>query len=122
MTESSQHPQRVYPTEPDTKLYAWKPAPSKIEQALEASNDDPTRQELVNMLCSIGGISVLVDGDDEDWRQTEIIVECIDRTMQSDSATKDLLTICRRAGWKLDSVTFGSRKRLTFVRSGEVRR
>lgn len=111
MTNSSH---RVYPTKPDTKLFPWKRTPSKIEQALEAANDDPTMQEFVNMLYSIDGVSVFVDGDDEDWRPTEVMVECIDKSMQSDRATRDLLTIARRAGWQLHSVTFGSRKRLTF--------
>lgn len=105
----------VYDTEPDTKLFTWKQTPSQIEQALEAANDDPTMKEYVNMLCSIDGLSVLVDGEDEDWRPTEVIVECLDKSMQSSRATRDILTISRRAGWQLHSVTFGTRKRLTFV-------
>ena len=112
---------RVYRTEPETKLYPWKRTPSKIEQALEAANDDPTMQEFVNMLCSLDGISVLVDGDDEDWRPTEVMVEIHDKTMQCDRATRDLLTIARRAGWKVHSVSFGVRKRLTFVPTDEVK-
>ena len=104
----------VYPTEPDTKLFSWKPAPTKLEQALEAANDDPTMQEFVNMLCLLDGLFVHVDGRDEDWRPTEVMVECVDKTWQCDRATNDLLTLARRAGWRLESVSFGTRKRLTF--------
>lgn len=111
----SYQPERtVYPTDPDTKLFTWKAAPSNLEQALEAANDDPTRQELVNMLCSLGGLYTHVDGTDEDWRPTTIAVECIDKTWQSDRATGDLLSLMRRAGWRLESVSFGVRKRLSF--------
>ncbi|PCR88646.1 hypothetical protein [Natrinema ejinorense] len=113
MTESDDRP--VYPLEPTTKLFTWKPAPSKLEQALEAANDDPTMQELVNMLCSLEGLFVHVDGADEGWRPTTIEIECLEETWQSHTATNDLLTLMRRAGWRLEGVTFGARKRLTFA-------
>lgn len=104
----------VYPTEPETKLFSWKPAPSTLEQALEAANDDPTRRELTNMLCSLGGLHIHVDGTNDEWRPTTIEIECLDKTWQSDRATGDLLTLMRRAGWRLESVCFGARKRLSF--------
>lgn len=73
------------------------------------------------MLCSLEGLFVHVDGRDEDWRPTEVIVECVDKTWQCDSATSDLLTLARRAGWRPQSILFGTRKRLTFqeVSDGE---
>ncbi|PGF14244.1 hypothetical protein CP556_24885 [Natrinema sp. CBA1119] len=111
---TSRSDRSVHQTDPDTKLFFWKPAPSTLEQALEAANDDPTRQELVNMLCSLGGLHVHVDGTDEDWRPTTIDIGCVDPTWQCDTATNDLLTLMRRAGWRLESVSFGARKRLTF--------
>jgi len=104
----------VYPPQSATKLYTWKPAPSELEQALEAANDDSTRRELVNMLCSLEGLFVHVDGTDEQWRPTTIELECLDKTWQCDAATRDLLTLMRRAGWRLESVSFGTRKRLSF--------
>ena len=62
----------VYPTEPEMKLFSWKPAPTKLEQALDAANDDPTFREFVNMLSSLEELFVHVDGRDEDWWPTEV--------------------------------------------------
>jgi len=101
----------------DARLAARPPSP--IEQAKEAAFDDPTRRELTNMLYGLSySVSVLVDGEDESWRPTTITVE-FDREDYG-RGTGDVLTIMRRAGWELQSVTFG-RPQLHFERAGEQR-
>ncbi|SDL09636.1 hypothetical protein [Natronorubrum texcoconense] len=102
----------VYPTEPETRLYPWQSAPSQIEQALEAARDDPSEREFIHMLHSIDGVWAIVDGHDERWRPTQITIECHDKAMKSSSATRDLITLARRAGWQLVSVGFNHRNQL----------
>lgn len=80
--------------------------PTAYEQAKEAAFDDPTRQELTNMLYDLPSVvGCMVDGEDEDWRPTRIIIEY--RRGDYGRDTDDLLTIMRRAGWQLQAVTFG---------------
>jgi hypothetical protein len=92
--------------------------PNAYEQAKEAALDGPTLRELTNMLydlsCSVG---CLVDGEDEDWRPTRITVE-FDRDDYG-RGTDDVLTIMRRAGYRLESVTFG-RPQLHFEATDET--
>ncbi|NUC74993.1 hypothetical protein HTZ84_22270 [Haloterrigena sp. SYSU A558-1] len=118
MTSESADTPEVYPTDPETRLYPWQSAPSQIEQALEAARDGPTEREFINMLHSLDGISVLADGREEEWRPTQITVECHSEAMQSSSATRDLITIARRAGWQLASVGFNYRHQLTLEERG----
>lgn len=106
-----QSSQRVHRTEPVTKLYPWQSAPSTLDQALEAANDDPSITQLVGMLCDLECLyGVGVDGEDDEWRPTTISVNFDDR---HGSGTSDVIKIMRRAGWEPVSTCF-SRNRITF--------
>lgn len=98
----------VFETGIEFRATPWRPAPNTWEQALEAARDDPTLQEFANMLCSLDGY-VDVIGEDEGFRETVVMIEGV-----PSNRTSDLLTIGRRAGWQVDSITW-ERNRVSFV-------
>lgn len=111
-TETQTQTEAPIPTDPEFRAAPWRPVPSLWEQALEAARDDPDLQALTNLLYSLPGVYVYVDGEDERWRETTIFVS-VDGPARSN--TDDVLRICRRAGWELRDVTW-ERERLEFVR------
>lgn|GEM_PF-2245916 len=114
-SESDDRP--VYSVEPAHRQTPWRPIPSQLEQALEAARDDPTLTELTGMLLDLPMVwHVTVDGDDERWRPTTIMVNLED---DHGRGTDDVIRLMRRAGWVPTSVCF-SRNRLTFEVIGET--
>lgn len=90
--------------------------PHKYEQAKERARDDLGRTELTNMVYDLPCVcEVLVDGEDEDWRPTEITVRF---TEDYGGGIDDTIAVMQRAGWRVDGVTFGTYRRLTFVERG----
>lgn len=87
--------------------------PTKTEQAKERARDDIERQELANLLYDLpGAYEVLLDGEHEDWRPTEITVGC-----ENYRATGDVAEIMAIAGWRVDRVVF-QYNRIEFVERG----
>lgn len=100
----------------DAQATARERAPGVYAQALEAAADDPERQELSNMVYGLPDVcELLVDGEDEDWRETTITVGFKDTP---GSATAHVASIMRTAGWKFDGATF-AHNRLHFVEAEE---
>ncbi len=97
-------------TDPEFRQAPWRPVPSRIEQALEAARDDPSECEFITMLCSLECGYVDVNGQNESWRPTCVMISHV-----PSSRTGDVIRIARRAGWELEDVTF-ERDRLEFRR------
>jgi len=90
--------------------------PHKYDQAKERARDDLDQTELTNLVYDLPSVcEVLVDGDDEDWRETEITVGFAE---DYGAGIDDTITVMQRAGWRVDGVTFGTYRRLTFVERG----
>lgn len=88
------------------------PTPSRPEQMVAAARDGVSRRELTNMLFDLSHVhSVIVDGDEEQWRDTTIAVMFDDKGYRD---TSDVIDIMRAAGWQVASVTFAPYNRLTF--------
>jgi len=86
--------------------------PAKYAQAFEAARDDPDRTDLCNIVYGLPAvIEVLVDGEDEDWRDTTITVGFEELP---GVATAHITDIMQRAGWKANGATFAY-NRLHFV-------
>jgi len=87
--------------------------PHKYDQAKDRARDDLDRQELTNMVLDLPCVcEVLVDCEDEDLRPTEITVGFAE---DYGGGIDDTITVMQRAGWRVDGVTFGTFRRLTFV-------
>lgn len=91
------------------------PPSSVTEQALDAARDDLSLTDLANLLSGLPSLYyVQVEGDDEEWRPTEIAVNFDD---DAGRGTEDVLTIMRRAGWRPVEACF-ARNRVTFREVG----
>lgn len=89
--------------------------PHKYEQAKERARDDLTRQELANLVHDLPCVcEVLADGE-EDWEQTRLTVGFAE---DYGGGIDDTITVMQRAGWRVDGVTFGTYRRLSFVEGG----
>ena len=90
--------------------------PNTYDQAKERARDDLDRQELTNIVYALPCVcELLVDGDDVDWRPTVITVGFAE---DYSAGIDDTITVMQRAGWRVDGVTFGTYRRLTFVERG----
>lgn len=90
--------------------------PHKYEQAKELARDDLDRTELTNMVYDLSAVSeLMVDGEDEDWRPTTIIIGFAE---DYGGGIDDVITVMQRAGWRVDGVTFGAYRRLQFKPRG----
>lgn len=99
-------------TSPDTGPPVGMP-PHKYDQAKVRARDDLSLTELTNMVYDLPCVSeLLVDGEDEGWRPTKITLGfCEDYGAGID----DAISVMQRAGWRVDGVTFGTYRRLTFA-------
>lgn len=86
--------------------------PDLVEQALEAAQDDPSRNELVSMLDDIPWVSY-VQVDHHDLREAPTLIS-VHFTEHHGTGTGPVVRIMRRAGWKTNSVCF-SMDRITFI-------
>lgn len=78
--------------------------PSRYEQAREAARDDLELSAVCNIVYDLPAVTeVLVDGESDDWRPTAVTVGFRDT---GGNHTRDVLTIMRRQGFTVDSVTF----------------
>lgn len=95
-----------YPVAPPRLPVMNDERPSQIQQAKEAARDDPRPNELANLLCSLRTVSAHVAGDPVDHHAPMLVV---DVASQGIDRTDDVLAICRRAGWRLEGLTWERR-------------
>lgn len=104
------------PSDPEDGPVVIENPPNVYEQAKERAHDDLDRTELTNMVYGLPVVGeVLVDGEDEDWRPTTIMVGFNE---DYGSAIDDAITVMQRAGWSVDGVTFGAYRRIQFKKRG----
>lgn len=106
----------TFRTDPEFSAAPWRPVPTLWDQALEAARDDPDERAFIALLASLPDCFVAAWDDDTTWASTVVTV-----ALDGDTAryrTGDVLTIARRAGWRLADVTW-ERDRLEFEPRGE---
>jgi hypothetical protein len=92
------------------------PPTGAAARAKELARDDPSVRELANCCYDLPHVcEVLVNGNDEEWRPTEVTVGFYDDGFRG---TGDVATIMQRAGWRFERAVFAPYNRLTFVRRG----
>lgn len=91
-------------------------SPTKYEQAQEAAKDGVTRAELTNILLDLPHVhEALVQGENEDWRPTIVMVGFEE---SPGASTAHVDKIMRLAGWKSDGTSFALNRR-HYVQRGE---